>query len=152
MRKQEQSGVWAVPPLELVKRKRARQQAKRKSDVYVHSSAGTSEKLLHLFARLHTAATRVERDDRTASSSSHMLTWINSRLPRRVIFVFTKEDKNTRTRDSAKSKGGGGGNTHRMSALAQHPCGVSGVKSLGRMSRRGVPEVEVTVSVPTALA
>ena len=32
-----------------------------------------------------------------------------------------------------------------MSALAQHPCGVSGVKSLGRMSRRGVPEVEVTV-------
>ena len=116
LRKQEQAGVWAVPPLELAKRKRARKQAKKKSDAYVHSSAGTSEKLLHLFARLHTAATRVERDDKAAATSSHMLTWINSRLPRRVFYVFTK--------DSKMEKNG---------------------KSAARMSRRGVPEVGVTV-------
>ena len=122
LRKQEQAGVWAVPPLELAKRKRARKQAKKKSDAYMHSSAGTSEKLLHLFARLHTAATRVERDDKAAATSSHMLTWINSRLPRRVFYVFTKDSKDSK--DSKMEKNG---------------------KSAARMSRRGVPEVGVTV-------
>ena len=52
LRQQEQHGMFAVPPLELAKRARARRAASKNLEQDIYSVDGPSEQLLHLFARL----------------------------------------------------------------------------------------------------
>ena len=121
LRKQEQSGVWAVPPLELSKRTQARRK-KAQAQMEMMSSQNTSEQLLYLFAKLHTAAstaaTSTSTCTSTCTSTKEHNTWVNSKLPVRVFYVCTKVKHNNK------------GNVH------------SKMRSL---QRRGIPEASVEV-------
>jgi len=105
LRKQEQNGVWAVPPLELAKRTSARRKKKQmQSDIL--SGSNTSEQLLHLFAKLHTAAIKIENEKENGNGYGYenenenensnqtkggLLTWVNSKLPLRIFYICRKE-------------------------------------------------------------
>ena len=94
LRQQEQHGMFAVPPLELAKRARARRAASKNLEQDIYSVDGPSEQLLHLFARLHTAATT--KDAFNSNSENNALEWVNSKLPERVFHIVAKrEPENT---------------------------------------------------------